>query len=282
MKSWVTWSGLTILSGTAAVAQTSALPSRTLVNQYCVVCHNDKLKSGGFPFTKFDLVHPEQTADQAEKVIRKVRAGLMPPPGLPRPDTTQMKGFAATLEASIDQAAAAHPNPGRHALHRLNRTEYANSVRDLLGVDADVTSLLPADDMSHGFDKMADVLSISPALMEGYIRAAGRISREAVGDPAALALTTAYSIARVTSQTRHVDGTPFGTRGGLSVVHDFPADGEYIFKVGFYYSPTGPRVRAESRRRAADRNRRERRACTPARHQSEHEARQRRHQNASY
>jgi cytochrome c553 len=240
MKSWFSWIGLAMLAGAAAFAQSTTPPSRALVNQYCAGCHNDQLKSGTFSFTKFDLAHPEQTADQAEKVIRKVRAGLMPPAGLPRPDISQMKAFAATLETSIDQAAAAHPNPGRPALHRLNRTEYANSVRDLLGVDADVTALLPTDDMSHGFDNMADVLSISPALMEGYIRAAGRISREAVGDPGALALTSTYSISRVASQTRHVDGTPFGTRGGLSVVHDFPADGEYIFKVGFYYHPTGP------------------------------------------
>jgi len=227
------------LTAAALCAQTANTSSRALVDQSCLGCHNDKLKSGGFSWTKLDLAHPEQNAEQAEKVIRKLRAGLMPPPGMPR-DTPALKALAASLENSIDQAAAAHPNPGRPALHRLNRTEYANSVHDLLSVDADVAALLPADDMSHGFDNMADVLSISPALMEGYIRAAGRISREAVGDPAALALTTTYSISRVTSQTRHVDGTPFGTRGGLSVVHDFPADGEYIFKVGFYYSPTGP------------------------------------------
>ncbi len=202
--------------------------------------HNEKLKSGGFSWTTVDLVHPEQSAEQAEKVIRKVQAGLMPPAGRPRPDAAAMKAFATSLERSIDQAAAAHPNPGRPALHRMNRTEYSNSIRDLLSVDADVAALLPTDDMSHGFDNMADVLSISPTLMQGYIRAAGRISREAVGDPSALALTTTYSIPRVTSQTRHVDGTPFGTRGGLSVLHDFPADGDYVFKVGFYYSPTGP------------------------------------------
>ncbi len=232
MKVLLVWS----VSAVAVFAQAP----RALVNQYCAGCHNDKLKSGGFSWTKLDPTHPELNAEQAEKVIRKVRAGLMPPSGLPRPDAATMKAFAASIETSIDQYAAAHPNPGRPALHRLNRTEYANSIHDLLSVEADVTALLPTDDMSHGFDNMADVLSVSPALMEGYIRAAGRISREAVGDPAALALTTTYSISRVTSQTRHVDGTPFGTRGGLSVVHDFPADGEYIFKVGFYYSPTGP------------------------------------------
>ncbi len=228
-----------LLALSVSAAAVFAQAPHSVVNQYCLGCHNDKLKSGGFSWTKLDLTHPEQNADQAEKVIRKVRAGLMPPPGMPR-DAAAMKTLAGFLENSIDQAAALHPNPGRPALHRLNRTEYANSIHDLLGVDADVTALLPTDDMSHGFDNMADVLSISPALMEGYIRAAGRISREAVGDPAALALTTTYSISRVTSQTRHVDGTPFGTRGGLSVIHDFPADGEYVFKVGFYYSPTGP------------------------------------------
>jgi hypothetical protein len=235
------WSGLAALSVTIVCGQTAAVqPSRALVNQYCAGCHNEKLTSGGFSWTKLDVDHPEQNADQAEKVIRKVRAGLMPPAGAPRPDAPTMKAFAAAMETSIDRAAALHPNPGRPALHRLNRTEYANVIHDLLNVDVDVTSLLPADDMSHGFDNMADVLTISPALMQGYIRAAGRISREAIGDATALALTSTYSVSRVMSQMRHVDGTPFGTRGGLAVVHDFPADGEYIFKVGFYYSPTGP------------------------------------------
>ena len=226
--------------GIGIVALSAVAFSQSPVNQYCAGCHNETLKSGGFSFTKLDVSHPEQNVEQAEKVIRKVRAGLMPPAGAPRPDPATLKAFATSLETSIDRAAALHPNPGRPALHRLNRTEYANAIHDLLNVDADVSSLLPADDMSHGFDNMADTLTISPTLMQGYIRAAARISREAVGDPTALALTTTYSIPRVTNQMRHVDGTPFGTRGGLAVVHDFPADGEYIFKLGFYYSPTGP------------------------------------------
>ncbi len=211
-----------------------------LVNQYCAGCHNDKLKTGGVTLAKLDPAHADQNAELAERVIRKLRAGLMPPVGLPRPDASAVKTFVNALETSIDQASAANPNPGRPALHRLNRTEYANSIRDLLAVDVDVSSLLPADDMSHGFDNMADVLTVSPTLMEGYIRAAGRISREAVGDPQALPLTKTYAIPRVLNQTRHVEGTPFGTRGGIAAVHDFPADGEYIFKLGFYYSPTGP------------------------------------------
>ena len=140
--------------------------------------------------TKLDLAHPDQTAELAEKVIRKLRAGMMPPPGLPRPGAPAVKAFVGTLGNGIDQAAAVHPNPGRPALHRLNRTEYANSVRDLLDRRRSMSApLLPTDDMSHGFDNMADVLTISPALMEGYIRAAGQISREAVGDTGALALT---------------------------------------------------------------------------------------------
>jgi hypothetical protein len=235
------FNALAILCSGAIYAQPAApVAARALVNQYCAYCHNDKLKSGGMGLTKLDVSHPEQDAELAEKAIRKVRAGLMPPPGMPRPPAPALKAFATSLEASIDQVAALRPNPGRPALHRLNRTEYGNSIRDLLGVTVDVSPLLPADDMSHGFDNMADVLSLSPALMEGYIRAAGKISREAVGDPQALALTHTYSIPRVLSQMRHVEGTPIGTRGGMAVVHDFPADGEYTFKVGFYYSPTGP------------------------------------------
>jgi len=223
-----------------AVSTVVCAQPQKIVNQYCFGCHNDKLKSGGFSWKSVDLVHPEQTAEPAEKAIRMLRNGMMPPPGMPRPDAATVKGLAGSLEDAIDKAAAAHPNPGRPPLHRLNRTEYARSVHDLLALDVDVAALLPPDDMSHGFDNMADVLTISPTLMEGYMRAAGRISREAIGDLQARAHTTTYPISRVLSQTRHVDGTPFGTRGGIAVVHDFPADGDYIFKVGFYYSPTGP------------------------------------------
>jgi hypothetical protein len=222
------------------VPRTSAVPPQNLANQYCAYCHNDKLKTGGVTLTQLDWAHPGRTAELGEKVIRMARAGMMPPPGMPRPKPEAVKAFATAIENGIDQSALVHPNPGRPALHRLNRTEYANSVRDLLDLQIDVGPLLPSDDMSHGFDNMADVLTISPALMDGYIRAAGKISREAVGDPDALALTTTYSIPRVVSQVRHVDGTPLGTRGGIAVTHDFPADGDYTFKLGFYYSPTGP------------------------------------------
>jgi len=169
-----------------------------------------------------------------------LHAGMMPPPGIPRPDAATMRAFVTSLETGIDHAAAVHPNAGAPALHRLNRTEYRNSIRDLLDIDVDVASLLPADDMSHGFDNMADALNVSPALMEGYIRAASRISRAAVGDPDVAASTKTYHIPRVVNQLRHVEGAPFGTRGGLAVIHDFPADGEYIFRMSLYYDICGP------------------------------------------
>ena len=226
--------------GQAAGASAAVSPQRAFLNQNCAGCHNDKLKTGGISVARLDVAHPEQSAELAEKVIRMLQAGMMPPAGMPRPNAAAQKAFVASIQNGIDQASMARPNPGRTALHRLNRTEYANSIRDLLAVDVDVSPLLPTDDMSHGFDNMADVLTVSPALMEGYIRAAGKISREAVGDPSAQALTTTYSVPRVLNQTRHIEGTPFGTRGGTVVNHDFPADGEYTFKLGFYYSPTGP------------------------------------------
>ena len=232
---------LFLIAAFAASALAAVTPdARAGFNRYCSGCHNDKLKSGGFSLTAVDLTRPQRTAEPAEKVIRKLHAGMMPPPGLPRPDATMTKAMTNLLETEIDKAATVQPNPGRPALHRLNRTEYANAVRDLLSLSIDVSTLLPPDDMSHGFDNMADVLTVSPALLDGYVRAAGKISRDAVGDPAARALTQTYSISRVVAQTRHVEGTPMGTRGGLSVIHNFPADGEYVFKLGFYYSPTGP------------------------------------------
>ena len=212
---------------------------RAFINQYCAYCHNDQTKSGQMSLSKLDLVHISKNGDLPEKMIRKLRVGLMPPPGMPRPKPAVLNAFATSLETAVDREAALHPYPGRPPLHRLNRTEYANSVRDLLNVDVDVSGLLPTDDMSHGFDNMADALTMSPALMEGYIRAAGRISREAVGDLSARAITKTYSLPRIESQTRHVEGTPLGTRGGIAVVHDFPADGDYVFKLGFYYAATG-------------------------------------------
>ena len=243
MREILAAAGLAALFTASAGAQTgnnSAATQHALVNQYCLGCHNDKLKSGNFSWTKIDLAHPEQNPEEAEKAINMLRVGMMPPPGMPRPSDAAKNALVTYLETSIDGNALANPNPGHPPLHRLNRTEYANSIHELLKIDVDVSALLPPDDLSHGFDNMADALTMSPTLMQGYIRAAGRISREAVGDVTASALTTTYQIPRVLSQTSHFDGTPWGTRGGISVVHDFPADGDYVLKLGFYYSPTGP------------------------------------------
>jgi hypothetical protein len=211
-----------------------------LVDQYCSDCHSPELKSGNLSLTDLDLQHPDQNIDVAEKVIRKVGVAMMPPPGKPRPDPAVLKLFVSSLASDVDTAAALHPVVINPSLHRLNRTEYANSVRDLLSVDVDAEKLLPPDALSHGFDNMSDVLTLSPTLMDAYVSAAGKISREAVGDRNAVALTATYDVPRVVSQDRHIEGTPIGTRGGISVVHLFPADGKYTFKVSFYFSLDGP------------------------------------------
>ncbi len=190
--------------------------------------------------TKLDLAHPEQNTELAEKVIRKLSLGMMPPPGSPRAGAEALKTIAASLKTGVDRAASLHPNPGRPPLHRLNRTEYAYAIRDLLQMNVDATALLPPDAMSHGFDNMADVLTTSPALMDAYIRAASKISRMAVGDPEVNSTVVKFSLPKEWSQASHVEGAPLGTRGGISVVHSFPADGDYVFKLSFYHSLDGP------------------------------------------
>jgi hypothetical protein len=211
-----------------------------LVDHYCSDCHNPDLKSGNLSLTDLDLEHPDRNIDVAEKVIRKVGVAMMPPPGKPRPDPEVLKHFVSSLASNVDTAAALHPTVTNPSLHRLNRTEYANSVHELLGVDVDAEKLLPPDALSHGFDNMSDVLTLSPTLMGAYISAAGKVSRIAVGDRKAVALTTTYDVPRVVSQEHHIEGTPMGSRGGISVVHTFPADGRYTFKVSFYFSLDGP------------------------------------------
>jgi hypothetical protein len=224
-----------LFSAAIAAGQLSMPSQQALVNQYCAGCHNDKLSSGGFSWTKLDLAHPEKNVSQAEKVILKLRAGMMPPAGMPRPSAESVRALASAMETAVDRAAEAHPFAGAPDLHRLNRTEYRNSIHSLLDLDVDVAALLPPDDMSHGFDNMADALTITPAVMQGYVRAAGKISRLAIGDPQTTASQAMYNVPKVVNQMRHVDGAPFGTRGGVSVVHQFPADGEYKFSLTMYY-----------------------------------------------
>src|SRR5205085_3775444 len=179
-------------------------------------------------------------AELWEKVIRKLRAGLMPPTGAPRPDRAVLDDLRGTLEASSDRAALAKPNPGVTALHRLNRTEYANAVRDLTAVDVDITTILPADDSSEGLDNIADVLGTSPALIERYVGAAAKISRLAIGDTDISPLSTTYKVRGDLSQDKHIDGLPAGTRGGLVIRHNFPVDGEYLFKFSLLKVNFGP------------------------------------------
>jgi mono/diheme cytochrome c family protein len=210
-----------------------------LVAQYCATCHSERGKAGGLVLAGFDAASIDKKTETAEKMIRKLRAGMMPPPGARRPDPKTIASFVDALETKIDTTAAANPNPGWRPFQRLNRAEYARAVKDLLGIEVDVNSFLPPDTISSGFDNIADVQNFSPTLMEGYLRAASQISRLAVGDRNASATSVTYKIGRTASQMRHVDGTPMGTRGGTSVVHVFPADGDYVFKVAMHNEPLG-------------------------------------------
>jgi hypothetical protein len=216
-----------------------AAAAQNIVGTYCAGCHNEKLKTGGLVLTQFDPMRASANTAIAEKVVRKLRAGMMPPPGMPRPDKATLNAFVTSIEKNLDAAAEAHPEPGRPVLHRLNRTEYGNAIRDLLSLQIDPSQFLPPDDMSHGFDNMSDVLTVSPTLMESYIRAAGKISRQALGDLSIETTTVNYTLPRVVSQTKHVEGAPLGTRGGISVVHHFPVDGEYSFRLTFYFHQMG-------------------------------------------
>jgi mono/diheme cytochrome c family protein len=210
-----------------------------LVGQYCATCHSERGKAGGLVLAGFDAAKIEQHPDVAEKMIRKLRTGMMPPPNARRPEAQTIKAFVETLEGTIDRTAALNPNPGWRPFQRLNRAEYQRAVQDLLGINVDVTAYLPPDTISKGFDNVADVQNFSPTLMESYLRAASQISRLAVGDRSASATSVTYKIGRTLSQMRHVDGAPMGTRGGLSVVHTFPADGEYVVKMSMHNEPLG-------------------------------------------
>ncbi|MCI0436038.1 MAG: DUF1592 domain-containing protein [Gemmatimonadetes bacterium] len=210
-----------------------------VVRTYCVICHNDQLLTAGLSLAAFDVDAATGNPEIAEKVIRKLRAGMMPPAGMPRPANDTLGLLATTLEVQLDAAAAKHPNPGRRTFQRLNRDEYARSIRDLLDIEVDISAFLPPETMSHNFDNIADVQMLSPALMEGYLRAAGQIARDAVGDPDAGTREANYKVPKTASQMERVEGAPFGTRGGISVVHNFPADGDYIFKIALHPGPTG-------------------------------------------
>ncbi|MEZ5294674.1 MAG: DUF1592 domain-containing protein [Vicinamibacterales bacterium] len=210
-----------------------------LVGRYCATCHSERAKAGGLSLAGYDAARHVERGELSEKMIRKLRAGMMPPVGAPRPDASAVASMVAALESSMDRAASAAPRPGWRPFQRLNRAEYAAAVHDLIGLDVDVSAYLPPDTISAGFDNVADVQGFSPQLMQGYLRAASQISRLAVGDKQASATSATYKIEHGRSQMAHADGTPIGTRGGISIVHVFPADGEYVIKTSMVYAALG-------------------------------------------
>ncbi len=218
-----------------ALAQTApgdaATADRALLNKYCVTCHNDRAKTGGLTLEKIDVGNIPANAETWEMVIRKLRVGAMPPSGMPKPSAPDVSALLTSLETSLDKAYAASPNPGHATLHRLNRTEYANSVRDLLALDVDASTLLPPDDESYGFDNNADVLGVSPVLLERYVSASRKVSRLAIGDPTQGAVAQTFRARPDLSQDHRVEGLPLGTRGGLLMHYNFPLDGKYTIKI---------------------------------------------------
>jgi hypothetical protein len=229
----VTAASVTGVSQTPAPQSASpGAPSAALVTQYCVTCHNARAKAGGLTLDPSELTELNRHAETWEKVIRKLQTGMMPPAGSPRPPRSAMETFVAALQGQIDRAAAAQPFAGAPALHRLNRAEYANAIRDLLALEVDAAALLPPDDSAAGFDNNADVLGVSPALIEGYATAAAKISRLAVGDPSIGLDRVTYRAAGNLSQDEHLDGLPLGTRGGMIVRHTFPLNADYDLQIG--------------------------------------------------
>src|SRR5262245_48942681 len=211
--------------------QSASAPQKALLDRYCLTCHTQRLKERGtvpIALDTLDVANVGANPAEWERVVLKMRAGLMPPAGAPRPDKAAHDGFAAWLEAELDRNAAARPNPGRtEPFHRLNRAEYRNAVRDILDLDVDVASLLPADDVSYGFDNIAGVLKMSPTLMERYLAAAQRVGRLAVGTPPPAPNIDYFRIADDLSQDEQLAGLPLGTRGGTLIHYTFSMDGVY-------------------------------------------------------
>ena len=222
----------------AAQAQSlSPVPShataqRAVLDRYCVTCHNQELRTAGLMLDQMDVQNIGAGAPVWEKVLSKLKVGAMPPAGMPRPDESTTDSLATWLENELDSAAEANPNPGRPAVHRLNRVEYTSAVRDLLGVDIDGASLLPADDAGYGFENIGDVLSISPLLMERYLSAARKVTQLAIGDPDTRPHAQTYDVhCFLAQEDRMSEALPFGSRGGISIDHFFPLDGEYLIKI---------------------------------------------------
>lgn len=247
------WIGLTtiglVTAGVIGAAQPAPIPQlqpavshvpdrtaqRQLLNRYCVTCHNTRLKTAGLTLDTLDVTRVGEGAETWEKVLRKLRASAMPPVGSPRPEHDAYAELTLWVRGELDRASLAKPNPGRTAVyHRLNRTEYQNAIRDILGLDFEVAALLPGDDAAYGFDNIGEMLTVSPDLLDGYLSAANKISRLAVGDTALPLGSGMYPVSKYMLQSgRMSEELPFGSRGGTAVRHYFPADGEYVIKIRF-------------------------------------------------
>jgi hypothetical protein len=210
-----------------------------VIETTCMRCHNDRRKSGNLSLAGFETERSYASPEVAEAIIRKLRAGMMPPPGSRRPEEAVLQGLAATLETQLDSFRVENPDPGDRSFQRLNQVEYQNAIRDLLTLEIDPTAYLPNDTKSANFDNIADAQLLSPTLMDAYLNAAARISRLAVGDANSIPEEATYEVPRLASQWEWVEGAPFGTRGGVSVIHTFPADGDYAFRIRLQPTPTG-------------------------------------------
>jgi len=209
-------------------AATDISVHRALLDKYCVTCHNQRLKTADLALDIADLTNVAAQSDTWEKVIRKVRAEMMPPVGAAHPDKAQLDALAAYLETALDKWSSSHPNPGRPTLHRLNRAEYGNAIRDLFALDAvDISQYLPPDPEAYGFDNIADSLGTSPALMERYLSVAWKITRMALGNTKLPPTTETFPARMDLTQRDHIEGLPLGTRGGMSIQYNFPVDAEY-------------------------------------------------------
>jgi hypothetical protein len=240
------WTGMVLASCAPAASQQSdntappstksvgqsSLTNRALLDRYCVACHNEKSAIAGLMLDKMNLEKAGEDAAIWERVVRKLRTRAMPPAGRPRPDGPSYNLLINHLETELDRAAAAKPNPGRPTIHRLNRAEYTNAIRDLLAIDIDPESLLPIDEVDQGFDNIGDALSVTPVLLERYMSAARMIGRSAIGEPKSRPLSEKYELSKfLTQDDRMSDELPFGSRGGIAIRHSFPADGEYAIRV---------------------------------------------------
>ena len=224
------------------VGPVSSLDENDVVGRYCVRCHSDRRLRGNMSLEGYDAQNPELQGELTEKMIVKLRAGIMPPPGAARPAGDTLELLAEALEQRMDAAAARSPNPGGRTFQRLNQSEYAASIHDLLGLEIEGADYLPSDTKSANFDNIADVQMLSPTLLDAYLNAAAEISRLAIGDPRATSSERQYRVSRWVSQTERVEGAPYGTRGGVSVVHNFLADGDYVFRFSFHHETTGTAV----------------------------------------